>query len=147
MIPNQPVVERNVVGVILYNPKENKVLCLNWNKFNWKTLIIGGIDAGENIAQAAEREIREETGYTNIKFIAEVGKVKSGFYAANANENRVYHATGVVFELISSDKINVDESENTKHVPEWVNKDEVDSFVNIDWQRYLLKRALMLNLS
>ncbi len=142
VIPGQPVIERDVATCVLYNPKTDEVLCLKWGSFDWKTLINGGIDEGEDAITAAKREICEETGYKDIRFLADLGKVRSSFYAANKKENRIANSTGLIFELITNERVDIDASELAKHISEWVHKDKVASYINIDWQLYLWEKAL-----
>ena len=76
MIDDKPVVERDVVHVIVVNKKTDEVLCLDWLGFNWHMFVVGGIENGEDLIETAKREVEEETGYNNIKFIVErFGKI------------------------------------------------------------------------
>src|SRR3989338_3953565 len=59
---NEPKVERNVVVAIIKNPKTKKYLLLKWKKNDWAGFVTGGIEKGEDIVEAAKREILEETG-------------------------------------------------------------------------------------
>lgn len=137
LMPDVPMIERNVVHVIIFNPKTDEVLCLEWSKFDWKTFIVGGIENDEDLIVASEREVKEETGYKHIKYIAEVGKTKSAFYAAHKKENRIANATGMLFELIDTDRDEISESESKNHTFKWVPKDEVSNFINLDNQKYI----------
>ncbi len=142
MIEGKPIVERNVVHVIIIDKKTQEVLCLDWKKFNWHMFIVGGIEGDEDPVQSAIREVAEETGYTNISFIAEIGKTKSAFYAAHKGENRVANATGLLFELVDESKNEVSEEEKEKHTAIWIPKDKVTEFLNVDNQFYIWEKAL-----
>lgn len=140
--PNLPIVERAAINAIVYDLATDEVLCLDWEKFNWKTFIIGGIENDEDPIIAASREILEETGFKNIQFIAEVGRTKSGYYATHKKENRISNAVGLLFKLINSDQIDVKESEVVNHVFRWIPKDNVGSYINLSSQKYIWERAL-----
>jgi hypothetical protein len=140
--PDFPEVERSTINALVYNPKTNKVLCLDWEKFNWKTFIIGGVDDGEDIILAAAREIEKETGYTHVTFARNLGKIKSTYFAAHKGENRVANTDTLLFELVDDERSEVKESESKNHVFVWVPKDKVGEYVNLSSQKYIWKKAL-----
>lgn len=139
--PDFPIVERDNINAIIYNPKTHEVLCLDWEKFDWHTFIIGGIDNGEDPIEAAKREILEETGYAHIKFISEITKVRAGYFAAHKNENRITNATGLLFELLDDEMVETKESETQNHVIKWIAKGEVGEFINLESQKYIWEKA------
>lgn len=57
-------------GIVLNN--KGQVLVVNQHNDSW-SLPKGHIDPGENERQAAAREIEEESGITDLKFLKEVG--------------------------------------------------------------------------
>ena len=139
--PDLPIVERETVNVVLWNQKADKILCLDWQKFGWKTFIIGGVEKGEDPKTTARREIEEETGYINIEFMADLGKLRSGYFATHKNENRIANTTGFLFKLIGDGQKPVDKA-NLPHEFKWVPKEEVASFINLSSQKYLWEEAL-----
>jgi 8-oxo-dGTP pyrophosphatase MutT (NUDIX family) len=141
-IPGKPVVERDMVYSIIVNMKTREVLCFHWQQFDWKVFIMGGIEEGEDLVETARREAEEETGYSNLRFMAEVGKTRASFYAANKGVNRISNATGILFELMSDEKKPVDEKEEKEHSINWIPFDKVPEFLNVENHKYIWTKAL-----
>src|SRR3989338_6747358 len=59
--PGLPLKERSAIVAVVKHWSEDKYLCLKWKKTDWRGFIIGGIEEDEDMAEAAAREIREET--------------------------------------------------------------------------------------
>ena len=142
--PELPIVERNAINAIIFDRAKNQALCLEWPKFGWKTFVIGGIEGSEDPVEAARREIREETGYKSIKLIGEVGRTRSGYYAAHKKENRISNTVGLLFELMNAEQDAVKESETVNHALKWIPRDEVAAFINISSQKYIWENALKM---
>lgn len=142
--PGYPTVERETINAIIYDPVTDEVLCLDWNNFDWKTFIIGGVEEGEDPVVGALREIEEETGYTDLEFVADVGRMKSGYFAAHKNENRIANATGLIFKLKSRTQKEISEAEKGVHTMLWLPRDQVADFVNLSSQRYAWEKAQAL---
>ena len=141
MKPGIPIVERDAINAIVYNRTNDEVLCLDWAKFGWRSFIIGGIEGEEDSVAAALREISEETGYRDLKFIARLGRTRSGCYAAHKGVNRISNATGLLFELISNSREEVLGLENLPHTFIWIKRSEVSSFINLTSQKYIWEKA------
>lgn len=119
-------VKRNTIHALIYNPKNKKVLCLKWKNYDWTTFIVGGVEEGEDEIQAALREIEEETGYTDVKFVRRYGgPIQASYFAAHKDENRLAMAHGLVFELQSEKKIEVSPEEQEKHEVVWLERSEI----------------------
>ena len=139
--PGYPTVERETINAIVYDPATDEVLCLDWNNFDWKTFVIGGVEAGEDPVVGALREIEEETGYADLEFIADFGRMKSGYFAAHKNENRIANATGLIFKLKSRAQKEVSEEEKGVHTLVWLHRADVANFVNLSSQKYAWEKA------
>ena len=136
-----PIVERTTINAILQNPDLDEFLCLDWEKFGWKTFIIGGVKDEEDILEAAIREIEEETGYLDIELIADLGKLRSGYFAAHKRENRIANTTGFLFRLKGNSKKEVENADELPHVFRWIARNDVESFLTLSSQKYLWDQA------
>ncbi len=119
-------IKRATIHALIKHPSENKYLCLKWKQFNWNTFIVGGVEEGEDMIEAAKREIYEETGYKNITFIKKLAQpVESHYFAAHKDENRTAIATPLLFQLENEDKDQISDEETAKHEPYWSTIDEI----------------------
>lgn len=120
-VEGKEIVFRKGILAIVKNPKNEKFLLLNWKKQRWTTFICGGIEKGETPEEAAAREIIEETGYKNLKFIKKVcGPIQTEFFAAHKDLNRVAHSWVLLFELEDEVHDEISDEESQKHSLEWV---------------------------
>jgi leucyl-tRNA synthetase len=135
---------RKVVHVILEDDN-GKVLTLNlkgeeWGKDKPKTFIIGGIEDGESIEQAVLREVKEETGYTDVE-IRKIIPIEfhAEFFAAHKDVNRYVMTTSVVCRLKSEKKEAVSENEKKLHDLVWVKRNELIDSITIPDDIFLAK--------
>ncbi len=140
MRKGKAIVERASVCVIVYKKEADQILCLEWADNSWKTFVNGGTD-GLPVQEAALMEIREETGYKNVTFVAEVGKTRATFFAAHKDENRISNATGLLYILDNEEQEEIDQKEIALHKPLWIDQDQVSNFVNVDSQLHLWEQA------
>ncbi len=130
-IKNPPVLgkksgERKNVQGIVRDPKTGKYLLMYSKEFKWTTFPMGGIEEGENLVEAVAREIREETGYSNLKFVKVLGgQVRAEYFATHKDENRVAYTSAVVFDLIDDKQVPVLAEEEGKHDLLWLDKSEL----------------------
>jgi len=128
---------RNAIQAIVLDPKTNKVLVLKWKKLPWTTFITGGIEEGEDMVEGARREILEETGYKNLKYIRTLGgPVESHFFANHKDENRKAMFTALVFELEDDNTNDVSEDEKNIHEAHWVTWEEIEKDKNTKCAEY-----------
>jgi len=131
-----PTVTRRTVYVILRNPKTDEYLTLDWGEFGWRTFIVGGVDENEDLITAAKREIMEETGYKNLRFVKNLHKSCGSYFAAHKKENRLADADGLLFELIDEEQGPISKEEEKKHTMRWTKAKEVDNCITISSQKY-----------
>ena len=124
--PGKEVIERNAVQVIIRDPKNQKILCLKWKKQPWTTFIVGGVEGNEDVVEAAKREALEETGYKNLKFIKVLGgKVRSEFFAAHKDVNRIAYFNVAYFELENEERNEISAEENEIHELVWLDQKDI----------------------
>jgi leucyl-tRNA synthetase len=130
--PEKKTVRRSTIYAFVKHWSEDKYLCLDWEKFGWHSGIIGGQDSGEDPLTAAQREIREETGYKNIKFIRNIGgEMHNNFFAGHKDENR--YATGhcLLFQLIDEEQEDTQAEHTKNHQTVWISGPEMKEWLNL----------------
>jgi leucyl-tRNA synthetase len=125
--------KRKNIFAIIKHWERDEYLCLDWEKFGWKSFIIGGVDDGESGEVAALREIKEETGYQNIKSIRRIGdEVHTYFFAAHKDLNR-YGICETYFIELADGEFSEPEKEHTKnHEAVWVKQKDVFEFISLE---------------
>lgn len=131
--PNEPFKDRNAVMCIVKHWDKDEYLCEQWNEHpEVKTFISGGIDPGEDMRDAAVREIREESGFTDLRFVREVkGYSFIEFYHQMKKVNTRARFKYLYFELNSGAQVPVSEEEQKKHTLVWKKRNEVKEFLHL----------------
>ncbi|MFZ5391954.1 MAG: class I tRNA ligase family protein [Patescibacteria group bacterium] len=143
---DKSTVFRQAIQAIVIDPKTKKILCLRHKKFPWTTLIVGGIEEGEDTIAAAQREIAEETGFFNLKFIKTLGlPVQSNFYAAHKDVNRQALFTALVFELIDNQQQSISADEQEKYDLIWLTWDELEHDPNLNCSEFNIWKERFFN--
>lgn len=119
---------RTVVQCIVKHPTEDKYLTLKWTKHDWHTFITGGVEEGEELIEAAKREITEETGYKNLIHKRTMPlKVNTNFYAAHKDVNRNIITTVIEFELENLDQIEQKLESHESFELAWTDKKDLEN--------------------
>jgi len=138
--PDKPTVKRTVAYSFVKHWKEDKYLCLDWTKFGWHSGVIGGVEAGEDLAEGAKREIIEETGYKNLKFVRKIGgETHNHFFAAHKDENRYALGHGFLFQLENSEHEEAQEIHTKNHRAVWIDGDQMRDWLNLPVFNYSWK--------
>ena len=136
-VKDKEIVERKAIHAVI-RKNNGDILLLYWKGEEWKgkppvTFVIGGVENGENLINAAIREIKEETGFLNLKFIEQLPiSTQSRFFAAHKDVNRIANVTCLVFDLINEDRMEVDEKEKKLHDWRFVSVNKVAQYLNIE---------------
>ena len=123
-----PEFRRSIVAIVR-NPKTGKYLSINWGNQGGNLFIGGGRDEGEDTIETAKREIIEETGYKNVVFKGQTGRIHHNYFAHSKNVARRIEAYALVFDLVDEEKTAtaLEEDEKNKFSVEWLSEAEVEA--------------------
>ena len=138
-----PFEKRDAVACVIKHWSEDRFLCVKWKSVPWRGFVTGGLDE-EDVATAGIREIQEETGYKNIRFVRSLGNaINVQFYHVNKKVNRWARFFGASFALENGDRAEVSADEQAIHDLEWVSREEVMDFVNVPDIKEIWRRVLV----
>ncbi|MDE5888717.1 MAG: NUDIX domain-containing protein [Bacilli bacterium] len=119
-------IHRENIVLIVKHWSKNKYMYIEYKHQDWKCFISGGVEEGESFKNAAIRELKEESGYTDIKSIEELPfKMANVFYAAHKGVNRYSPVTAFYIELASTARVIMSEEEQNEHSVKWASKEEL----------------------
>ena len=128
-VPLPNPIPRIAAGAFIYDPETDKYLIINTKEFKKHTLTFGGLEEGEDYAEAAVRETLEETGY-KTKFVRYVGgEVESHFYHPGKDVNRSLISRIALLEILDDTPIEISDEEKAKHELIWATKEEMLSLL------------------
>lgn len=130
---NEPIKLRNAVMCIVKHWEKNEYLCLQWKEHpDIRSFISGGIEEGESPEDAGKREILEESGYKNPKFVRRVGNVSyTEFYHQVKKTNVRARFTYLYYELENGERDAIAAEEEKIHDMIWKKENEVHDFLSL----------------
>jgi leucyl-tRNA synthetase len=133
-VPGKPVVRRTNVRCIVKHWQEDTFLAVTWKPqyYGGRTfLVTGGVEDSEDIVQSAIREIQEETGYQNIKYVGEVrDEVHAEYYAQHKDVNRFAVVKTLVFTLEDGTKKEKSTEDQKLHDNVWVPRKDLKKTIS-----------------
>ena len=128
-----PFENRDAVMCIVKHWEKDEYLCQEWKDFSEvRTFVSGGIEPGEDIISAGVREIKEESGYVNPKFIKQLGGFSYiEFFHKRKKINRRARFRYLYYELQDGKKVDISEEESSQHKTVWKKPNEIVNFLNI----------------
>jgi len=123
-----PEFRRSIVAIVR-NPKTGEFLSLDWKELGGSLFIGGGLEDGEDAIVCAQREIAEETGYTNLSFVAQTGPIHHHYFAQSKNIARHIEAQALLFDLVEETKetAKLEQDEAGKFTVQWLNAKTVET--------------------
>jgi len=140
---DEKIIERNAITSIVRDPKDGKYLLLHWQgEVTWKAFITGGIEEDQTAEEAARAEVREETGYTNLRLVSNLPRYNAKFWHGKKKVNRLAHFQCFLFELENDEKEEVVEEELALHKALWLSQEELEALDLNEGNRFLLNHIL-----
>lgn len=140
---DKPTKTRRNVHAIVRDPKTGKFLIIRNSIHNWDTVVIGGVEEGEDLIEAAQRELKEETGYVDVTYKRTLGyPVQAGYFAPHKDENRLAIASALYFELASDAKVEIStDGENEGNEILWVDPSDFvpGKMINSELSEWLIR--------
>ena len=137
--------KRRSIVALVRDPKNGKILSLNWGeKFGGQLFVGGGIEGGEDAESTAIREIKEETGYSEIRLVGTSETIHHHYFAHSKGVARDIDAIGLYFELTGNKQESTaqDDSERGKFTVEWITEEEALKKVSDPLHQYVFQKFI-----
>ena len=135
---------RKSIVALVHNPRTDEVLTINWGEQGGRLLIGGGRETDEDIVATSTREVIEETGYSDLKYIGQTERIHHHYFAHSKNVARQIECVGVHFELLSDERIEqqLEADEKGKFLVEWMKSSQVESTLQDELHKYVFDACL-----
>jgi 8-oxo-dGTP pyrophosphatase MutT (NUDIX family) len=121
---------RPTAGGVIIGP-ENKIALTNQQNDSW-SLPKGGVDPGEDMLEAAKREIREETGITELEIIKRLGQYQRHRIPRNGTEVDSSEVKDITMFLFRTPQKELAPTDPRNPEAVWANVDDVSSILTHD---------------
>ncbi|USN87392.1 MAG: NUDIX hydrolase [Candidatus Nomurabacteria bacterium] len=81
------IIERNAINAVVCNPKTGRYMLLKWKDLPWIAFVSGGIEKGQTAEEAVRTEVKQETGYINLKLISVLPRYNALFWHGGKKVN------------------------------------------------------------
>ncbi|MBU0750119.1 class I tRNA ligase family protein, partial [Patescibacteria group bacterium] len=141
---DNPEPKEKIVAIVEH---EGKILTVNWRPELGGRLTVGGtLEEGEDPVATAVREIKEETGYSDLELIERADEnVHHEYFAHSKNKAWVAHTTLLHFKLKSEarEEQALEEDEKGKFEIEWVSVEQALADIKDPLHTYVLRRFMV----
>ncbi|MES2630408.1 MAG: leucine--tRNA ligase [Patescibacteria group bacterium] len=132
--------DRRVAMCVVKHPTENKYLTVKWREYDWQNFVMGGVEEGETPEETGVREIKEETGYTDIEYLKTMPlDINSKFYAKHKDVNRNIVTTVMLYQLKSLNQIDTQREPHENFDTVWIDESELGSLRPVSELPHILK--------
>jgi 8-oxo-dGTP pyrophosphatase MutT (NUDIX family) len=118
---------RLIAGGVVIGPN-NKIVVVNQHGNSW-SLPKGGIDPGETDRQAAEREIKEESGLDKLIYMSDLGSYERGRIGKEGHGEIGGQNRHLTFFLYKTDQIKLAPEDPENPEARWVDIENVSDLL------------------
>ena len=128
--PGLEIENRNIILAIIKHCEEDKYLVIRYKQDGSRAFLTGGIEKNETPEEALRREIKEETGYINIKTIKAICETKCTFYHNRKNKNLQEWTYNYYVELSDDKRVDTVAEEKDILDFEWVEGNNIEAVIS-----------------
>ncbi len=116
---------RNGGASVVFDPKRQKYAFAKWNDDGRLGLFGGGFDKDENVEAGVLRELKEESGFVNYKYVEQIDVVYTHYYNKARKVNRVAKAYALLVILENDETVDVELEEHENFDNVWLDPEDV----------------------
>lgn len=101
----------------------------------------GHVEAGETTAQAAVREVQEETGYVDIEIAADLGSITHSFYVPARDAEVTRTESYFLMRLIGETQYDGPQFAHENFRRRWIDREQAERLLTYEVEREFARRA------